>query len=248
MSNKQITIFIAIIIGAVSALVPAIYGKVFFSAVLYGAIAGGVIAYLYCLLPRFASNPSITAAAFSPAGLAGAIAGCIAANASWPVILLSCALGWMLYLVLPAALMTIIRIIEKMLATPSEQRAPQLVTVKDEEIYGTRTIAFFEKVFDESMKIANSFLLDDKPSPHIDESDIQEFGENTASFLRRVIELEKSKVGRASPRHHLCKPISVRDTQIFGNDYVDLAQRAAIDWLNGYRFTPSKKTTSNQFN
>lgn len=242
MTNKQITIFIAITIGAVSALIPAIYGEVFFSAVLYGAIAGGVIAFLYCQLPKYSSNSSIVAASFSPAGLAGALAGCIAANASWPVILLSCTLGWMLYLILPVALMTLIRIIEKMLATPSEQRAPQLVTAKDEDIYGSRTIAFFEKVFDESMKIANSFLLDDKPSPHIDESDIQEFGKNTASFLRRVIELEKSKVGRESPRHHLCKPISARDTQIFGNEYIDLAQRAAVDWLNGYRFTPSKKT------
>ncbi len=246
MTNKQITIFIAIIIGAVSAVIPAIYGKVFFSAVLYGSIAGGVIAYLHCQLPKYSSNSSIATTSFSPAGLSGALAGCIAANASWPVVLLSCALGWMLYLILPAALITLIRIIEKMLATSGEQRAPQLVTAKDENIYGTRTIAFFDKVFDESMKIANSFLLDGNPSPHINESDIQEFGENTTSFLRRVIELEKSKVGRASPRHNLCKPISARDTQIFGNEYVDLAQRAAVDWLNGYRFTPSKKTTSNQ--
>ena len=246
MSNKQITIFIAIIIGAVSAVIPAIYGKVFFSAVLYGSIAGGVIAYLYCQLPKFANNSSIVAASFSPAGLAGALAGCIAANASWPVVLLSGALGWMLYLILPAALMTLIRIIEKMLSSSGEQRAPQLVTAKDEDIYGTRTIAFFEKVFDESMKIANSFLLDGNPSPHIDESDIQEFGENVASFLRRVIELEKSKVGRASPRHNLCKSISAKDRETLGSDYVDLAQRAAVDWLNGYRFTPSKKTASSQ--
>ncbi len=248
MTNRQITLIIAASIGGVSALIPGIYGGVFFSAVLYGVISGGVIAYLYCQLPKFSNNLSITAASFAPAGLAGAIAGGITANASWPIILLSCAIGWMLHLILPAAFIALIRIIEKMLATHGEQRPPQLVTAQDEAIYGTRTIAFFEKVFDESMKIANSFLLDGKSSPHIDESDIQEFGANTASFLRRVIELEKSKVGRASPRHSLCKPISARDRQTLGDDYVELAHRAAVDWLNGYRFTPSKKSASSQFN
>ncbi len=248
MTNRQITLFIAAVIGGISALIPGIYGSVFFSAVLYGAISGGAIAYLYCQLPKFANSPSITVAAFAPAGLAGAIAGCITANASWPVVLLSCAIGWMLHLILPAAFIALIRIIEKMLATHGEQRPPQLVTAKDEVIYGTRTIAFFEKVFDESMKIANSFVLEGNSSPHIDESDIQEFGANTASFLRRVIELEKSKVGRASPRNSLCKPISARDRQTLGDGYVELAQRAAVDWLNGYRFTPSKKSAPSQFN
>ena len=246
MTDTQITTIIAAIIGGVSALIPGVYGNIFFYAVLFGSISGGVIGYLFSQQQRSANHPSLAVQSFSPAGLAGAIAGCVIANASWPIIILSCVFGWLLRLILPTALIALIRIIEKMHATSGEQRAPQLLTAKDEDIYGTRTIAFFEKVFDESMKIANSFLLDGKPSPHIDESDIKEFGDYAASFLRRVIELEKSKVGRASPRHSLCKPISIKDSETFGSDYVDLTQRAAIDWLNGYRFTPSKKAASSQ--
>ena len=104
MNYKTTTILIAAIIGGLSGSVAGIIGDSILNGLFSGAIAGSIVGYIFTLSARSFGDPLIYIEAFSPAGSVGAIAAVLTTNGGWIATFLSCGLGWVLGLILPASL------------------------------------------------------------------------------------------------------------------------------------------------
>lgn len=104
MNYKTTTILIAAIIGGLSGSIAGLIGDGMLDGLFSGAIAGGIVGYIFTLSPRSFGDPLIYIQAFSPAGFVGAIAAVLTTNGGWVATFVSCGLGWVLGLILPAAL------------------------------------------------------------------------------------------------------------------------------------------------
>jgi hypothetical protein len=92
----------AALIGGVAGAIAGLIGDGLFSGLFPGIIAGGVVGFLFSLAPRSLEDSRIAVESFSPAGLLGGVVGSVSAEAGWIGGFVSCGIGWMLGLFLPA--------------------------------------------------------------------------------------------------------------------------------------------------
>lgn len=101
---KTVSIIVAAIVGGITGAIAGLIGDSFSTGFFSGLVSGGIVGFLFSLAPRSVMDPPIVVESFSPAGFVGGLVGSLSVSAGLVGTFISCGVGWVLGLLLPAIL------------------------------------------------------------------------------------------------------------------------------------------------
>lgn len=241
MSPKQLTFFIAALIGGLSGGLAGLIGENFFKGIFSGILSGIFVSFLFSRAPNSfndsSNNLGFDLAVFSPAGFLGGVVGTVVTNAGWISGFIAPAIGWVLGLVLPAIFIYNMSESSRSKQSGSFEFENDLSNNKNQSIHKYQSNDYHEKNND----YGSSQLKPQIKKTLITAEDTSLFGEDFIDMARRV-----AKESRFIDDSYLFNELTSSyilqdDIDTFGGDLIYIARRVMEDTKRRSEITNSTR-------